>query len=83
VGPRAFLDAVVERKIPSLRRESNPRTPIIHPSFRKYGYNFILISTKVVAILDYYEPNTYSHHKHSVPNLIEINFIVLGEEALL
>jgi hypothetical protein len=29
VGPRAFLDAVVKRKIPSPRRESNPRTPII------------------------------------------------------
>jgi len=28
VGPRAVLDAVVKRKIPSLRRESNPRTPI-------------------------------------------------------
>jgi hypothetical protein len=29
VGPRAVLDAVVKRKIPSPRRESNPRTPII------------------------------------------------------
>jgi hypothetical protein len=29
VGPRAFLDAVVKKKIPSPRRESNPRTPII------------------------------------------------------
>jgi hypothetical protein len=28
VGSRAALDAVVRRKIPSLRRESNPRTPI-------------------------------------------------------
>jgi hypothetical protein len=27
VGPRAVLDAVVKRKIPSPRRESNPRTP--------------------------------------------------------
>jgi hypothetical protein len=26
VGPRAVLDAVVKRKIPSPRRESNPRT---------------------------------------------------------
>jgi hypothetical protein len=30
VGTRAVLDAVVKRKIPSPRRESNPRTPIIH-----------------------------------------------------
>jgi hypothetical protein len=26
MGPRAVLDAVVKRKIPSPRRESNPRT---------------------------------------------------------
>jgi hypothetical protein len=31
VGSRAVLDAVVKRKIPSPRRESNPRTPIIQP----------------------------------------------------
>jgi hypothetical protein len=29
VGPRAVLDAVVKRKIPSSRQESNPRTPIV------------------------------------------------------
>jgi hypothetical protein len=29
VGPRTVLDAVVKRKIPSPRRESNPRTPIV------------------------------------------------------
>jgi hypothetical protein len=29
VGPRAVLDAVVKRKIPNPRRESNPRTPIV------------------------------------------------------
>jgi hypothetical protein len=29
MGPRAVLDAVVKRKIPSHRRESNPRTPIV------------------------------------------------------
>jgi len=31
VGPRAVLDAVVKRKIPSTRRESNPRTLIVQP----------------------------------------------------
>jgi hypothetical protein len=31
VGPRAVLDAVVKRKIPSPRREPNPRTPIVQP----------------------------------------------------
>jgi hypothetical protein len=29
VGTRAGLDAVVKRKVPSRRRESNPRTPIV------------------------------------------------------
>jgi hypothetical protein len=29
VGPRAVLDAVVKRKIPSPRRELNPRTLIV------------------------------------------------------
>jgi hypothetical protein len=31
VGPRAVLDAVVKRKIPSPRRESKLRTPIVEP----------------------------------------------------
>jgi hypothetical protein len=31
VGPRAVMDAVVKRKIPSPRRESNPRTLIVQP----------------------------------------------------
>jgi hypothetical protein len=31
VGPRAVLDTVVTREIPSPRRESNPRTPIVQP----------------------------------------------------
>jgi hypothetical protein len=36
VGLRAVLDAVVKRKIPSYRRESNPRTPIIQPVAQRY-----------------------------------------------
>jgi hypothetical protein len=31
VGPRAVLDAVVKRKIPSPRWKSSPRTPIVQP----------------------------------------------------
>jgi hypothetical protein len=34
-SPRAVLDAV-KRKIPSPRRESNPRTPIVHPVAQCY-----------------------------------------------
>jgi hypothetical protein len=33
VGPRAVLDAVVKRKIPSPHRESNPRTSILRTGF--------------------------------------------------
>jgi hypothetical protein len=36
VGPRAVLNAVVKRKIPSPRRESNPRTPIVQPVAQQY-----------------------------------------------
>jgi hypothetical protein len=36
VGPKAILDAVVKRKIPSTRQESNPRTPIAQPVAQRY-----------------------------------------------
>jgi hypothetical protein len=36
VGPRAVLDTVVKRKIPSPRRESNPRTPIVQPVAKRH-----------------------------------------------
>jgi hypothetical protein len=36
VDPRAVLDALVKRKIPSPRRESNSRTPIVRPVAQRY-----------------------------------------------
>jgi hypothetical protein len=36
VGPIAVLDVVVKRKIPSFRRESNLRTPIVQPIAQHY-----------------------------------------------
>jgi hypothetical protein len=36
VGPRAVLDAVMKRKIPSPHRKSNPRTPIVQPVAQRY-----------------------------------------------
>jgi hypothetical protein len=36
VGPRAAQDAVVKRKPPSPRRETNPRTPIVQPVAQRY-----------------------------------------------
>jgi hypothetical protein len=58
VGPRAVLDAVM-RKIPSSRRESNPRTPIDQPLAQRYTdwaitallnllYDIIVIKFKVI-----------------------------------
>jgi hypothetical protein len=41
VRPRAGLDAVVKRKIPSPRRESNPRTPIVQPVAQRYTTELI------------------------------------------
>jgi len=35
VGLRAFLDAVVKKKIPSPHRKSNHRTPIFEPVVRE------------------------------------------------
>jgi hypothetical protein len=52
VGPRAVLDTVVKRKIPSPRRESNPRTSLIQPIAQRYtdsainGYLIIVNSNK-------------------------------------
>jgi len=36
VGTRAVLDAVVKGKIPSPRRNSKPRTPIVQPIAQRY-----------------------------------------------
>jgi hypothetical protein len=36
VDPRAVLDAVVKRKVPSSCRESNPRTPIVQSVAQRY-----------------------------------------------
>jgi hypothetical protein len=36
VGPRAVLDAVVERKILSPRQESNSRTTVVQPVAQRY-----------------------------------------------
>jgi hypothetical protein len=38
VGLLAILEAVVKRKIPNPRRESNPRTPIVQPVAQRYTF---------------------------------------------
>jgi hypothetical protein len=56
VGPRAVLDMVVKRKIPSPHREWNPRTPInffFHISCKSGSYttNCCLLSEKKTLII--------------------------------
>jgi hypothetical protein len=36
MDPCFVLDAVMKRKIPSPRRESNPKTPIVKPVAQRY-----------------------------------------------
>jgi hypothetical protein len=48
VDPRAFLDVVVKRKIPSHHRELNPRTPIVQPIAQHYTDQAIMAPVVVV-----------------------------------
>jgi hypothetical protein len=41
VGPEAVLDVVVKRKIPSPRRESNPKIRIVQPVAQRYTWKTI------------------------------------------
>jgi hypothetical protein len=48
MGPRAVLDAVVKKKIPSSRRESNSRTPIVQPVAQRYtDYYYSIVGTSI------------------------------------
>jgi hypothetical protein len=64
VGPRAVLDTMVKRKIPSPRRESNPRTPIVQPVAQRYtdwaitALGTVYDNGKVVPVL-----NEVQNHK--------------------
>jgi hypothetical protein len=47
VDSKAVLVAVVKRKIPAPYRESNPRTPIVQPIFKRYTTEQLLIISKL------------------------------------
>jgi hypothetical protein len=51
MGPRAVLDAVVKRKIPSPRRESNPRIPIVQPVAQCYNDRAITAIIIIIIII--------------------------------
>jgi hypothetical protein len=46
VGPRAVLNAVVKRKIPSPHLESNPRTPIVQLIAQRYKLSRFIVVFK-------------------------------------
>jgi hypothetical protein len=52
VDPRAVLDAVVKRKIPRHRRESNPRIPIVQPVAQrvKLKPNFVIWTLYLASV---------------------------------
>jgi hypothetical protein len=53
VGTRTTLDAVVKRKIPSPRRESNPRIPIVQPVAQRYTLRAITSLSLSLSIYIY------------------------------
>jgi hypothetical protein len=81
VGPRAVLDAVVERKIPSPRRESNPRTPIVHPVAQRCIYWAITALNskryKAISLIVLYSCETWCDRVRSEVRLLRT---ILGPE---
>jgi hypothetical protein len=49
VGPRAVLDAVVKRKIPNPRRESNPEPQLSSQSTKIHSYFYVLLISFVLV----------------------------------
>jgi hypothetical protein len=57
MGPRAVLDAVVKRKIPSPRREPNPRTAIVQPVVQRYiELSWLFLENNWIYYYDIHEP---------------------------
>jgi hypothetical protein len=63
VGPRAILDAVVKRKIPSPCWESRPRTPIIQPVAWHYT-DWAITALRL--------HNEKFHNLYASPNIIRV-----------
>jgi hypothetical protein len=66
VGPRALLDTVMKRKIPSPGRESNPRTPIVQPIAQRYNFSKRALLHGVVVIV------IIIHYLYSVPEMKQV-----------
>jgi hypothetical protein len=59
VCPRAGLDAVVKRKIPSPRLESNPRTPIVQPVAQRYTDWAIMALLPLYVVISAWKLNSF------------------------
>jgi hypothetical protein len=80
VGTRAVLETVVKRKIPSPRRESNPRTPTVQPVAQRYTdctytYKRIQIcESKLGSLYTHTHTHTHTHTRHAEWLILKIHF---------
>jgi hypothetical protein len=52
MGPRAVFDAMVKRKIPSPRRESNPDCPARSPALYRLSYYGFLLPVYILNLVE-------------------------------
>jgi hypothetical protein len=79
VGPKAVLDAVVKREIPSPCWEPNHRTPIVQPVAQRYTDYAIKNKKKIQGLGEKDASNSWKLH---VDRLVYIHFgHVVPEEA--
>jgi hypothetical protein len=64
LGPRAVLAAVVKRKIPSPRRKSNPRTPIVQLVAQRYT-DWVITATYLKIYCYVMRPSIYSCNRNT------------------
>jgi hypothetical protein len=76
VGPRAVLDVVVKKKIPSPRQESNSRTPIFQPVAQRYtdwaitALISLSFSNKILYRLFFF-PMSYTYNALSILGMLD------------
>jgi hypothetical protein len=75
MGPRAVLDAVEKRRIPSPRRESNPRTLIVYPdTFLQHDRYTSISLSQLRELTVYISPNS-RHGRVLLEKLIVTQFV--------
>jgi hypothetical protein len=79
VGPRAVLDTVVKRKIPSPRREWNPRTPIVQPVAQRFTDLVIISHTTMKGIRE--EILNYNRAMGIIRQVFRPNFVQINTRS--